>query len=567
MYSQLTRIDKSQEEIIVEKQLKQFNEQIENKDFLENSLLIIDEYHNLSNSITNGSDNAIKLYDKILKTKNIKLLFLTGTPIINKPFELSPTFNMLNTYSPNSDLLFPELEIDFNRFFIDYDNNVIKNKNMFQNRIFGLTSYYSTSSNNKDFPTQLSTIVEKVPMSEEQFTKYRTYRDSEIEESAIGKKPNKSERFSSKSSITSSYRVKTRQVSNFFIPNTALTFKGKKIIKHISKLTKYEYTNLNTFSPKFKKIIENINKHKNQLGLFYSEFVSGEGVGIFSNVLQYAGYKYYKISSHNLNEYDLDILDKSDKQTINTNSFAVITGNVDINEREKIIEIFNSSENKTGNIINLLLISKTGAEGLDLKNVRHVHICEPYWNMARIEQIIARGVRYKSHIELPQKDHTVQPYIYLSDFPIKYDKKNIRDPSQKITTDVNLYNNANNAKKIINQFNNSLIESSVDCNFLNKNNNIKCKMCIPNNKQLFNNSLIKQMALPDPCEELVKETVKVNEILVNDDKFYYKLSESNNDSKIPKYHIFKYDKDLDGYVELHSHEEPYSLILKKLLKL
>ena len=47
---------------------------------LENSVLIIDEAHNLFNSITNGSKNAIKLYNQglnIAKEKNINpLVFL-----------------------------------------------------------------------------------------------------------------------------------------------------------------------------------------------------------------------------------------------------------------------------------------------------------------------------------------------------------------------------------------------------------------------------------------------------------------------------------------------------------
>ena len=63
---------------------------------LDNSFLIIDEAHNFFNAIINGSKNAIYLYDSIMAAKNIKLLFLTGTPIINTPFELAPCYNMLS---------------------------------------------------------------------------------------------------------------------------------------------------------------------------------------------------------------------------------------------------------------------------------------------------------------------------------------------------------------------------------------------------------------------------------------------------------------------------------------
>ena len=145
MFEQLKRVDKTDEELLFEKQIEEFTEVVEKSDFLENSLLIIDEFHNLSNSITNGSANAMKLYDRIMGTKDIKLLFLTGTPIINNPFELVPTFNMLRgtIQTDNTSVtLFPELQKDFDSYFIDAKTNVIKNKDRLQNRIFGLCSYY-----------------------------------------------------------------------------------------------------------------------------------------------------------------------------------------------------------------------------------------------------------------------------------------------------------------------------------------------------------------------------------------------------------------------------------------
>jgi Rad3-related DNA helicase len=123
MFTQMTRIDKTKEELQMEKQLQEFTDIVEKKDFLENSVLIIDEFHNLANSITNGSYNAIRLYDTIMNTKNVKLLFLTGTPIVNNPFELVPTFNMIRGLVPvdsrTSVTLFPELKKDFDMYFVD----------------------------------------------------------------------------------------------------------------------------------------------------------------------------------------------------------------------------------------------------------------------------------------------------------------------------------------------------------------------------------------------------------------------------------------------------------------
>ena len=95
MFKQVSNIGKHEEEIEYERRLGEFMDDIIRKNSLDNSLLIIDEAHNLFNSITNGSKNAVGLYDMIMTSKNLKLIFLTGTPIINDAFELIPCFNML----------------------------------------------------------------------------------------------------------------------------------------------------------------------------------------------------------------------------------------------------------------------------------------------------------------------------------------------------------------------------------------------------------------------------------------------------------------------------------------
>ena len=66
-----------------------------------------------------------------------------------------------------------------------------------------------------------------------------------------------------------------------------------------------------------------------------------------------------------------------------------------------------------GNKCLLLMTTQSGAEGISLKFVRQVHIMEPYWNNVRIEQVIGRARRIKSHIELPNKDRNVKIFNYV----------------------------------------------------------------------------------------------------------------------------------------------------------
>jgi hypothetical protein len=587
MFTQMTRIDKTREELQMEKHLQEFTDIAEKKDFLENSVLIIDEFHNLANSITNGSYNAIRLYDAIMNTKNVKLLFLTGTPIVNNPFELVPTFNMLRGLVPVDSLtsvtLFPELKKDFDMYFIDDKKNKIKNVDRFQNRIFGMVSYYGSlyfgKKNKEDFPTELPTKIERVAMSPDQFSRYNAARDLEREESSTKSRVVRSERFSAKGSTSSSYRVKSRQISNYLIPEYALgpTRGNKARLKFIDKIKDSDLKKTNLFSPKFGQILANIKKHTNQLGIFYSEFVSGEGIGIFARILELNGYSSFQKNlklKEEVDSFDIKLGKKGGSNDVSNieggvekrssgKKYAIISGDVSIEERSKIVSIFDGADNKHGEKIVMLLISKTGAEGLDLKNVRHIHICEPYWNAARIEQIIARGVRYKSHISLPKSEQNVQPYIYLSDYPKGYDLKKKKEN----TTDVDLYQTSIKNKHLINQFLVSLAEASVDCSIHEPKFNttvkkqIQCKLCSPNDKKLYHPSIRKDMMLPNPCEELKSSEITAKEINVNGEKFYY-----SKGTKPKQFHIFKFDTEINGYLPMQHHDIHYADIMRKLLK-
>jgi len=59
------------------------------------SVVIIDEVHNLISRITNASDIGRKLYDAIYNAKECKVVALSGTPVINRAFEIAYLMNLL----------------------------------------------------------------------------------------------------------------------------------------------------------------------------------------------------------------------------------------------------------------------------------------------------------------------------------------------------------------------------------------------------------------------------------------------------------------------------------------
>tara|TARA_Y100000389_G_C17321968_1_gene443565 strand:- start:34 stop:873 length:840 start_codon:yes stop_codon:yes gene_type:complete len=128
--------------------------------------------------------------------------------------------------------------------------------------------------------------------------------------------------------------------------------------------------------------------------------------------------------------------------------------------------------NLRGEILKILFITQSGAEGISLKNVRQVHITEPYWNKNRIDQVIGRANRTCSHIALPEKERNFTVYSYTMKMTQeqlkKKDNKMIVSVYDKnLTTDEFIYNIANNKHRIISEFLECMKKVSVDCTLNN----------------------------------------------------------------------------------------------------
>jgi len=85
-------------------------------------------------------------------------------------------------------------------------------------------------------------------------------------------------------------------------------------------------------------------------------------------------------------------------------SFLYINGSLSKEQRDYAVSEYNSNK------IKVLLISKAGGEGLDLKNTTGIILMNPSWNESANKQIIGRGVRLESHHSLPLKSRHVDIY-------------------------------------------------------------------------------------------------------------------------------------------------------------
>jgi hypothetical protein len=245
---------------------------------------------------------------------------------------------------------------------------------------------------------------------------------------------------------------------------------------------------LETYSPKFLRILENIQNIDHEgLHLVYSQFRTLEGIGILKLVLEANGFVQFKIKKMG----ETWQMDMTEAELANPSRFALYTGTETAEEKEIIRNIYNGDwkyvpqaieaklklmgvNNMYGEIIKVLMISASGAEGINLKNVRYVHITEPYWHPVRIEQVIGRARRICSHKDLPEALRTVSVFLYLMTFSKKQlesdssielrlqDKSKI-DNKTALTSDEALYEIATIKENINSNILLAVKEASIDC--------------------------------------------------------------------------------------------------------
>jgi hypothetical protein len=246
---------------------------------------------------------------------------------------------------------------------------------------------------------------------------------------------------------------------------------------------------LETYSPKFLRILENITDADNVgCNLIYSQFRTLEGIGILKLVLEANGFAQFKLKKGSSGMWAIDMAAEDTGKP----KVALYTGTEDDEEKELIRNIFNSewglvpsnivsqlekmgmTTNKLGETIKVLMITASGAEGIDLKNVRYVHIVEPYWHPVRIEQVIGRARRICSHASLAEHLRTVEVFLYLMEFTqeqlsddmsleLRLKDKSKMDNATPFTSDQAIYEIASIKEDINSQLLTSIKEASVDC--------------------------------------------------------------------------------------------------------
>ena len=220
-------------------------------------------------------------------------------------------------------------------------------------------------------------------------------------------------------------------------------------------------------SPKMTNIVFNILKSPGST-MVYSNYVEMEGLQIFKVYLQFFGFGEFNASNY-----------KTDN-TKDNYRYTDYHGGIEKDIREQNKTIFNSKENTYGKVIKIIMISPAGAEGINLANVRQVHVMEPYWNEVRIDQVIGRAVRQCIHKDLPMEERTVDVYRY------KVVRKSGEETSDEIMERVSRRKN-----NLLMSFIEAMKEVAVDCELFKNVNMLGSQYsCFKfNEESLFENNV------------------------------------------------------------------------------
>ena len=117
-------------------------------------------------------------------------------------------------------------------------------------------------------------------------------------------------------------------------------------------------------------------------------------------------------------------------------TYALITGNRDLSDGAYKRYLSIEPRNQDGSRVKIILGSESASEGLDFKYIREVHMLDPWFHLNKLEQVIGRGIRNCSHIDLPQEQRNVTVYHYAAVKPEKV--------SETRETDLKIYREAEN---------------------------------------------------------------------------------------------------------------------------
>lgn len=557
----------------------------------DNSVVCIDECHKFTQSLANYDDTKDRkagrvLYDMLYGAKNVRIVLLSGTPIINLPVELAYIVNLLRgkltehflrwqkplsaaeiqeatetllqnpcVFSVKVDAAGATVQfvnkgfalqdraraivkldpgasskaltstvrsvakfagkgaeysvgefealptsVEFDRMFVSGEN--IVKKTILQRRMRGCISYFAARDESLYPSVTQRTVL--VPMSDEVYTEYAGARVAERkleEKRALDENAPSVHRtysraacnfvFPASSNIRKWYKSQVRErlkleqeIKDGGTGSTSQAAVDKEydrlMRESLGKLKQNALWNddrlLATQSPKFAAVLASLNSHPG-CAFVYSTFRAIEGLGLFAYLLEKRGYARVdviksprgmrlKITGDGKLRYMLPVLN-TDEGTAMLDIYNGEWQRLPASLQRDVTTAFGTAGNLRGEAVKVMMISGSGAQGINLMNIRSGHILEPHWNTTQLEQVAGRAVRMNSHTKLPPDERNVKIYTYVLTFSEHQrslkEFKVMQVYDKGLTSDEHLLEISRRKARLIGQLQSLMRSVAIDC--------------------------------------------------------------------------------------------------------
>ncbi len=203
---------------------------------------------------------------------------------------------------------------------------------------------------------------------------------------------------------------------------------------------------LERFAPKLATVMRLVRKATG-IVFVYSRWLAS-GLVPLAMALEHAGYRRYRRPN----------LLASAAATANNAGpcYVLLSGDPKLSpDNDRDIAAVNDDANAWGSNVKVVLCSTVGTEGLDFRNVREMHLLEPWYNFSRMRQTVGRAVRRCSHVALPVAHRNVTVYRHVCMLP--------PGAAARESVDFRTYRMAENKQRVIDQLEASMKANAVDC--------------------------------------------------------------------------------------------------------
>jgi len=335
---------------------------------------VSDESHKMRNAGTLRSKELSEIF-----SNSDKRLLLTGTMMYNNPSDMSALINIAA-----GGKILPTHKKDFEDRFLKTD----KIKPTLIQRITRQDPGEKVSLKNHK---ELSHVLNKY---------VHTY-NTEDDPSSKGMFPTSTETFNE-------IEMSKEQERLYKYVEGDLPFLIRAKIRHGLPLDKKEKASLNAFSVGVRQVSSGIRHlHKNPDDAPYTPKIEAMHASLkegLKNDKNFRGMAYSSFLGAGVDEL-------SRKLTEDGIDHGVYTGKLSAAEKDRLVQEYNEGKKK------ILLVSGAGSEGLNLRGTKKILIDGSHFNRSKTKQVVGRGIRYQSHMHLPENEREVKIEHYHSVLP------------------------------------------------------------------------------------------------------------------------------------------------------